>query len=136
YSEGTCYAAWHPLGYYEGEREGKGAFITVHIPTKLSADTIYPKEQALLDLVRKEKQSGRQCWVYLQITEKHSLLDRLKGILERHGLRVGVLRASVELAKREEWIAKNGKDVDVVLSHPKPVETGLDLFDKGGSHNA
>jgi SNF2 family DNA or RNA helicase len=135
YYQDTCYANWEPLGYYEGEREGEGAFITVHIPRKLSAETIYPKEQALLDLVRQEKQAGRQCWVYLQITEKHGLLDRLKAILERHGLKVGVLRASVELAKREEWIARNGKDVDVVLSHPKLVETGLDLFDKGGNHN-
>jgi hypothetical protein len=135
YYQDTCYADWQSLGYYEGEREGEGAFITVHVPRKLSAETIYPKEQALLDLVRQEKQKGRQCWVYLQITEKHGLLDRLKGILERHGLRVGVLRASVELAKREEWIARNGKDVDVVLSHPKLVETGLDLFDKGGNHN-
>jgi SNF2 family DNA or RNA helicase len=135
YYQDTCYAPWEPLGYFEGERDGEGAFVTVHIPTKLSAETIYPKEQALLDLVRQEKQAGRQCWVYLQITEKHGLLDRLKGILERHGLSVGVLRASVELAKREEWIAKNGKGVDVVLSHPKLVETGLDLFDKGGNHN-
>jgi hypothetical protein len=39
------------------------------------------------------------------------------------------------LAKREDWIAKNGKGMDVVLSHPKLVETGLDLFDKGGNHN-
>jgi SNF2 family DNA or RNA helicase len=133
--EDACYAPWEPLGYYEGDRDGEGAFITVHVPTKLSADTIYPKEQALLDLVRKEKQDGRQCWVYVQITEKHGLLERMRSILERHGLKVGVLKANVELAKREEWIAKNGKDVDVVLSHPKLVETGLDLFDKGGNHN-
>jgi len=131
----TCYATWEPLGYYEGKRDGEGAFVTVHIPSKLSADVIYPKEQALLDLVRKEKQAGRQCWVYVQITEKHALLDRLRQLFVRHGLRVGVLKANVDLAKREEWIAKNGKGVDVVISHPKLVETGLDLFDKGGNHN-
>jgi SNF2 family DNA or RNA helicase len=135
YYEDTCYAAWDPLGYYEGDRDGEGAFITVHVPSKLSSDVIYPKEQALLDLLRKEKQAGRQCWVYVQITEKHGLLERLRSLLDRHGLKVGVLKANVELAKREEWIAKNGKNVDVVLSHPKLVETGLDLFDKGGNHN-
>jgi SNF2 family DNA or RNA helicase len=135
YYEDTCYAPWEPLGYDEGNRNGEGAFITVHVPSKLSADTIFPKEQTLLGLVRKEKQAGRQCWVYVQITEKHGLLERLRSILERHGLKVGVLKANVELAKREEWIAKNGRDVDVVLSHPKLVETGLDLFDKGGNHN-
>jgi hypothetical protein len=46
-----------------------------------------------------------------------------------------VLKANVDLSKREEWIARNGKGVDVVISHPKLVETGLDLFDKGGNHN-
>jgi hypothetical protein len=135
YYPDTCYGDWPALGYYEGDRDGEGAFITVHIPSRLSADVIYPKEQALLDLVRKEKQAGRQCWVYVQITDKHSLLDRLQRLFERHGLRVGVLRSTVELAKREEWITRHGKDADVVISHPKLVETGLDLFDKGGNHN-
>src|SRR6516162_6546875 len=35
----------------------------------------------------------------------------------------------------EDWISRNGPAADVVLSHPKLVETGLDLFDKGGSYN-
>ena len=60
---------------------------------------------------------------------------RLEGILKENGFRVGVLRSSIPLAKREEWIAKNGPHLDVVLSHPRLVETGLDLFDKGGRHN-
>jgi hypothetical protein len=50
-------------------------------------------------------------------------------------LRLGVLRSSVEPAKREERIAKNAPKLDVIISHPKLVETGLDLFDKGGSYN-
>ena len=50
-------------------------------------------------------------------------------------MRVGVLRASVPLAKREEWIAEHAPQLDVVVSHPRLVETGLDLFDKAGRHN-
>jgi hypothetical protein len=46
-----------------------------------------------------------------------------------------VLRSSVQLAKREDWINRNGPGADVVLSHPKLVETGLDLFDKAGAYN-
>jgi hypothetical protein len=34
------------------------------------------------------------------------------------------------LAQREEWIDKNCQDVDVALSHPRLVETGLDFFSK------
>jgi hypothetical protein len=136
YYEDTCYAAWEPQGYYEGKRTGEGCFITVHIPEKLSAEVIYPKEQALIDLIREEKQKGRQCWVYVQLTEKHGLLERLRSLLDRQGFKVGVLKqGTTQVAKREEWIHKNAKGLDVVLSHPKLVETGLDLFDKGGNHN-
>ena len=42
---------------------------------------------------------------------------------------------SVALAEREEWIAEHAPQLDVVISHPRLVETGLDLFDKGGRHN-
>ena len=48
---------------------------------------------------------------------------------------MGVLRSSVPLARREEWIAQHAPKLDVVISHPRLVETGLDLFDKGGKHN-
>lgn len=38
--------------------------------------------------------------------------------------------------EREDWIAKHGREFDVMLSHPKLVSTGLDLFSKvQGGHN-
>jgi hypothetical protein len=41
-----------------------------------------------------------------------------------------VLRASVDTSKREAWYARQIKEgVQVVISHPKLVETGLDLLD-------
>ena len=46
-----------------------------------------------------------------------------------------MLRSSVALARREEWIAEHAPRLDVVISHPRLVETGLDLFDKDGRHN-
>ena len=39
------------------------------------------------------------------------------------------------LSRREEWIARHAPGLDAVISHPRLVETGLDLFDKGGRHN-
>jgi hypothetical protein len=40
------------------------------------------------------------------------------------------LRASVDTSKREAWYARQVKDdVQVVICHPKLVETGLDLLD-------
>jgi hypothetical protein len=51
-------------------------------------------------------------------------------ILSNEGIRSAVLRASVDTSKRESWYARQVKSgVQVVISHPKLVETGLDLLD-------
>lgn len=124
---------WDAIGYQD---KAADSFIPVVKPENLSSDNIWPKERALLDLVQEEKQQGRQVWIYVQYTDKRDVLARVQGLLEKQGLKVGALRREVELAKREEWIAANGPKCDVVLSHPKLVETGLDLFSKRpGGHN-
>jgi hypothetical protein len=121
---------WQPVGYWKFDQ-----FVTVATPPDLSEDVVRPKEQALIDLVRSEKTNKRQVWVYVQFTDKHDVEARLEGILKNSGFQVGVLRSSIPLAKREEWIARNAPRLDVVISHPRLVETGLDLFDKLGRHN-
>jgi hypothetical protein len=121
---------WGPIGYWKA-----GQFVTVALPPNLPEDIIRPKEQALIDLVRTEKAKRRQVWVYVQFTDKHDVQGRLERLLNEAGFHVGVLRSSVPLGRREEWIAKHAWQLDVVISHPKLVETGLDLFDKGGRHN-
>jgi hypothetical protein len=127
---------WEDVGYYEGgEGGGKGAWRTVCRPTNLGPSVIQPKEQTLIELLRQEVNAGRQAWIFVQWTEKRDVQERLQGLLSKQGFRVGNLRASVTMAKREEWIAKHAPGLDVVISHPRLVETGLDLFDKGGKHN-
>jgi hypothetical protein len=55
---------------------------------------------------------------------------RLERVLTSEGVRTAVLRASVDTSKREAWYARQIKEgVQVVISHPKLVETGLDLLD-------
>jgi hypothetical protein len=54
----------------------------------------------------------------------------LAELLRTRYFQVKVLEHTIPLAQREEWIDKNCQDVDVVLSHPRQVETGLDLFSK------
>jgi hypothetical protein len=45
------------------------------------------------------------------------------------GFRVTVLRQTVPTLRREFWYEKQLKDgIDVVICHPKLVETGLDLL--------
>src|SRR5208337_3088740 len=62
--------------------------------------------------------------------QKHDVTARLERILSNEGLRTAVLRARVDTSKREAWYARQVKDgVQVVICHPKLVETGLDLLD-------
>lgn len=121
---------WQPLGYAD-----QGRFIEVTQPPTLDTKVIRPKEQALIDLARSERTAGRKVWVFVQFTDTHDVQSRLHRLLDAAGLRVGTLRSSVPLARREEWILKHSHELDVVISHPRLVETGLDLFDKAGRHN-
>jgi hypothetical protein len=62
--------------------------------------------------------------------QKHDVTARLQRILSNEGIRTAVLRASVDTSKRGAWHARQIKEgVQVVLSHPKLVETGLDYVE-------
>jgi len=53
----------------------------------------------------------------------------LEAVLRQEGIRVAVLRSSVPTDKREDWYERQLKaGVEVVVCHPKLVETGLDLL--------
>jgi len=121
---------WGPIGYWDS-----GEFLSVANPPNLADGLIRCKEQALMDLICSEKANGRKVWVYVQFTDAHDVQGRLERLLQQAGIRVGVLRSSVPLARREEWIAEHAPQLDAVISHPRLVETGLDLFDKEGRHN-
>ncbi|MBN0430674.1 DEAD/DEAH box helicase, partial [Pseudomonas aeruginosa] len=56
--------------------------------------------------------------------------SRLKKVLEQSGLKVAVLRASVDTARREDWILDQvDRGIDVLITNPELVKTGLDLLD-------
>jgi len=128
---------WGEIGYYEVDKEtGAQLWVPVVKPPDLSPFTVRPKERALVEAVLREHGEGRQCWVFSPMSDTRDVLARLGMLLEAEGLRVKILRShEVPTKEREAWIFKHGRDHDVILSHPQLVETGLDLFDKGGSHN-
>lgn len=96
----------------------------------LAEDQLYSKERKLIEEIRKELAEGRRCQVFAVYTQKHDVTARLQRILSNEGIRNAVLRASVDTSKREAWYARQIKEgVQVVISHPKLVETGLDLLD-------
>jgi hypothetical protein len=58
----------------------------------LPEELVYPKERALLDLVRRERAEGRRTLVYVEHTGAYDLLPRLKALLEAD-----------DAAWRQEW---------------------------------
>ncbi|RMS32256.1 DEAD/DEAH box helicase [Pseudomonas ficuserectae] len=93
-------------------------------------DELMPKEQALLDLCLAEKARNRKVLAYSVYTGTRDTTSRMKRVLDQSGLKVAVLRASVDTARREDWILDQvDRGVDVLITNPELVKTGLDLLD-------
>ncbi len=104
------------------------SFLVTAAPD-LPKQVVYPKEQKLIDDIREELRHGRRCQVYATFTGEFDVAARLESMLRGAGLRVAVLRSTVPTLKRELWYEKQLKEgVEVVICHPKLVETGLDLL--------
>ena len=124
------------LAYPDGCTHGETVFdpasgqLIVQVPP-LSEEKIYPKEQALVDLVAAERRAGRRVLVYATHTGTRDITGRMDDILTRHGFKVAVMKAdAVAPDRREAWVADRVKaGVDVIVCHPRLVQTGLDLID-------
>ena len=124
------------LAYPDGCTRGETVFdpetedVLVQMPP-LAEGRLYPKEQALVDLVAKERMLGRKVLVYVTHTGTRDITGRIAGMLERHGFKAAVMKANaVAPDKREAWVANEVNDgVDVLICHPRLVQTGLDLIE-------
>ena len=124
------------VAYPEGCTKGETVFdprtgdVIVQVPP-LSEERLYPKEKALVDLVAAERLAGRRALVYVTHTGTRDITGRMEDILTRHGFRVAVMKAdAVAPDKREAWVADRVKQgIDVMICHPRLVQTGLDLID-------
>ena len=124
------------LAYPDGCTRGETVFdpqtgnVLVQMPP-LSEDKLYPKEQALVDLVAAERLADRKVLVYATHTGTRDITERMEQFLTTHGFRVAVLKAdTVAPDRRESWVEERVKQgVDVVICHPRLVQTGLDLID-------
>src|SRR2546425_5834691 len=95
--------------------------------TPLPEKTLYPKEKELLRICTEAKRDGRNTVVYCVHTETRDITERLKKILGDAGLEAVVLKAAkVKAGEREEWI--QSFKGDVLITHPRNVQTGLDLI--------
>jgi hypothetical protein len=117
-------------GYeYDPETQRRERFLIAQ-PEDLDQGFVYAKERRLVEIVKAELQMGRRCChVYAVYTRKRDVTRRLETILTRQGIRVAVLTSDVPPEKRETWIAQRVRDgVQVTISHPKIIETGIDLM--------
>ena len=100
------------------------------VPAIFGDEELMPKEQALVNLCLAEKAKNRKVLAYTMYSGTRDTTSRLKRVLEQAGLKVAVLRASVDTARREDWILDQvDRGIDVLITNPELVKTGLDLLD-------
>ena len=118
------------------------ALVPGHLTAKMARETFQTIPgvrvffiDALRDRVRDGVPTGvnevklRRGKIIAVYTQKRDVTRRLESILTREGIRVAVLTASVPTEKREAWIEKKLQEgVQITISHPKIIETGLDLL--------
>jgi hypothetical protein len=86
-----------------------------------------PKETEILELCWQEKAAGRRVLLFCQQTDTLDIQPEWQAMLEAAGLKAAILRAAPN--KREAWVEKQVQaGVDVIITHPRKVETGIDLL--------
>lgn len=100
-------------------------------PPVLDESIVRPKEEELIWHIQEELSQGRRVWVYAHYTGGYGALDRLERVIKAAGINVRVLKSNhPKQEDREEWIKKQvAEGAEVIISHPRLVATGLDLYD-------
>ena len=90
-------------------------------------EELHEKDIATLDIVEKKVKNGERVLIYTSWV-KIDTQEKLKNLLCEKGYKVAVLEQKVIPEKREEWVEKRLNDgIDVLITNPSLVETGLDL---------
>lgn len=99
-------------------------------PAVFGGTDVMPKEAKLLEICKAERLRGRRVLVYSVYTGTRDTTSRLKALLDQHGFKTAVLRASVEASKREDWLFDQvDRGVDIIITNPELVKTGLDMLE-------
>lgn len=104
--------------------------VIARAPVIFNDQECSPKEQRLIDICLSEKVLNRRVLVYSTYTRTRDTTARLKRFLESNGLKTAVMRSSVPSLEREDWILSQvDRDIDVIITNPELVKTGLDLLE-------
>jgi len=90
-------------------------------------NSVLPKDKAVVELVERKVKSGERVIIYTAWTRLDTR-EKLHKLLTEKGIRSKILDAKIPTRKREEWIDKQVRGgIDVIITNPALVETGLDL---------
>ncbi len=113
---------------YDPVTHRRELFLIAHT-RDLDQAQLQAKERRLLEEVQRELAQGRCCQIYAVYTQKRDVTNRLQSILLREGTQTAVLTSHVPPDQREAWYDRQMRSgVQVVICHPKLVQTGLDLL--------
>ena len=126
----NCLLAWPDCCFREEiVKHPRSRQLLAFVPSVIG-DEPSPKEEELIRLCKAEKARGRRVLVYTTYTGTRDTTARLKSLLAANGFKAAILRASVDTSKREGWICDQVEcGVDVIITNPELVKTGLDLLD-------
>lgn len=92
-------------------------------------DALHPKDEKVLEIVRRKIAAGERVLIYTNWTRLDSQ-EKLRALLTKEGYRTEILHAKVKPERREEWVeARVRSGLQVLITNPTCVETGLDLND-------
>jgi hypothetical protein len=92
-------------------------------------DKLLPKEQRLIDTIKRELSEDRKVLVYSIYSGEKGVSDRLMKVLHLHGIKAIELKSSVPVEKREDWIEeKHQEGYEVIVTNPTCVQTGLNII--------
>ena len=92
-----------------------------------TADSILPKDEAVLEIVERKIAAGEKVLIYTNWTRLDTQQKLLRLCTER-GWRTTILPAKIKPDKREDWVdARLSEGLQVMICNPSLVETGLDL---------
>jgi hypothetical protein len=120
---------WSPVMAPSFDNAGcRSGWEAVAWPLDLGDSHCDDKDHKLLETVASELKQGRRCAIYPQFTGVHDVRQKLLKLLTDAGVRAAILPDTVKPEAREDWITRHAGGIDVLITHPKRVMTGLDLI--------
>ncbi len=117
-------APWRPREVRHPRTDRRVAYVP-GLPDMRPGES--PKEAAIVEKIQAELGNNRKVLLLCQMTDTLDITGEWVQLLRENGIKAAVLKCAPD--KREQWIADQEEaGVQVIISHPKRLETGLDLL--------